>query len=146
MIKIHNHQSSIFGLQTEQKRKKKIKMNREFVALREQCDCEMCVCVCVMRIMNRPLCGGSAANASLTLTLIEPIGLFYLVHFHPFFRTHSMNRVDKTEAYLCTLPLAHQNMMIKYRDNLFRIRNCIGKEHFIFSRFASEFFFNFFLR
>lgn len=38
-----------------------------------------------------------------------------------------MNRVDKTEAYLSTLPPAHQSMMLKYRDHLFRIRNCIGK-------------------
>lgn len=38
-----------------------------------------------------------------------------------------MNRVDKTEAYLSTLPLIHQNMMLKYRDHLFRIRSCIGK-------------------
>lgn len=37
-----------------------------------------------------------------------------------------MNRVDKTEAYLSTLPLTHQNMMLKYRDHLFRIRSCIG--------------------
>lgn len=49
---------------------------------------------------------------------------FYLCDF----RNHSMTRVDKTEAYLSTLPLAHQNMMLKYRDHLFRIRSCIGKK------------------
>lgn len=37
-----------------------------------------------------------------------------------------MNRVDKKEAFLNTLPIGHQNSMIKYRDHLFRIRNCIG--------------------
>lgn len=45
-----------------------------------------------------------------------------------------MNRVDKTEAYLSTIPLAHQNMMIKYRDHLFRIRNCIGEKKHLFQK------------
>lgn len=51
----------------------------------------------------------------------------YRYEFSCCFRTHSMNRVDKTEAYLSTLPLAHQNMMLKYRDHLFNIRSCIGE-------------------
>lgn len=53
--------------------------------------------------------------------------LFCLFVSFVYSRTHSMNRVDKTESYLGSLPLAHQNMMLKYRDHLFRIRNCIGK-------------------
>lgn len=38
-----------------------------------------------------------------------------------------MGRVDKTESYLSTLSHSHQNMMIKYREHLHRIRNCIDE-------------------
>lgn len=65
---------------------------------------------------------------SLTLLLFQLSFLFWQCFcFVSVSRTHSMNRVDKTEAYLSNLPSEHQKMMIKYRDHLFRIRNCIGK-------------------
>lgn len=59
---------------------------------------------------------------------LKSLILIYLVFLFFFMchRTHSMNRVDKKEAFLNTLPIGHQNSMIKYRDHLFRIRNCIG--------------------
>lgn len=38
-----------------------------------------------------------------------------------------MARVDKTEAYLSSLPHSHQNLMGKYREHLHRIRNCIDE-------------------
>lgn len=40
-----------------------------------------------------------------------------------------MNRVNKTEAYLNTLPTAHQEMMVHYRDHLSKIRYCIDENH-----------------
>ncbi|XP_031635197.1 carnosine N-methyltransferase [Contarinia nasturtii] len=55
-----------------------------------------------------------------------------------YYRTHSMNRVDKTESYLSTLPLAHQGMMLKYRDHLFRIRNCIDENFQIIRKLVED--------
>lgn len=49
-----------------------------------------------------------------------------------------MNRVDKTESYLSTLPPQHQNMMIKYRDHLHRIRNCIDENFQIIRKLIED--------
>lgn len=40
-----------------------------------------------------------------------------------------MNRVDKTESYLSTLPIHHQDLMLKYRDHLHCIRYCIDENY-----------------
>lgn len=49
-----------------------------------------------------------------------------------------MNRVDKTESYLSTLPPQHQNMMVKYRDHLHRIRNCIDENFQIIRKLIED--------
>lgn len=54
------------------------------------------------------------------------------------FRTYSMARVDKTEAYLNTLPAAHQDMLVKYRDNLHRIRYCIDENFQIIRKLIED--------
>lgn len=36
-----------------------------------------------------------------------------------------MERVNKTERYLNTLPSTHQDMLRRYREHLYRIRDCI---------------------
>lgn len=40
--------------------------------------------------------------------------------------TYSFRRINKTEAYLNTLPPHHQEMLSKYRNHLNRVRDCIG--------------------
>lgn len=49
-----------------------------------------------------------------------------------------MARVDKTEAYLNTLPAAHQDMLVKYRDNLHRIRYCIDENFQIIRKLIED--------
>lgn len=49
-----------------------------------------------------------------------------------------MARVDKTEAYLNTLPAAHQDMLVKYRDNLYRIRYCIDENFQIIRKLIED--------
>lgn len=49
-----------------------------------------------------------------------------------------MNRVDKTESYLSTLPQSHQNLMIKYREHLHRIRNCIDENFQIIRKLIED--------
>lgn len=49
-----------------------------------------------------------------------------------------MSRVDKTETYLNTLPLAHQEMLHKYRDHLYRIRNCIDENYQIIRKLIED--------
>lgn len=49
-----------------------------------------------------------------------------------------MGRVDKTESYLGTLPIQHQNMMIKYRDHLQRIRSCIDENFQIIRKLIED--------
>lgn len=49
-----------------------------------------------------------------------------------------MNRVDKTESYLSTLPHTHQNLMIKYREHLHRIRNCIDENFQIIRKLIED--------
>lgn len=49
-----------------------------------------------------------------------------------------MNRVDKTESYLSTLPHSHQNLMIKYREHLHRIRNCIDENFQIIRKLIED--------
>lgn len=49
-----------------------------------------------------------------------------------------MNRVDKTESYLSTLPIAHQDMMLKYRDHLHRIRYCIDENYQIIRKMIED--------
>lgn len=49
-----------------------------------------------------------------------------------------MARVDKTEAYLNTLPAAHQDMLEKYRDNLYRIRYCIDENFQIIRKLIED--------
>lgn len=49
-----------------------------------------------------------------------------------------MNRVDKTESYLSTLPAQHQNMMMKYRDHLLFIRGCIDQNFEIIRKLIED--------
>ena len=49
-----------------------------------------------------------------------------------------MSRVDKTEAYLNTLPTPHQQMMCKYRDHLHRIRYCIDENFQIIRKLIED--------
>lgn len=49
-----------------------------------------------------------------------------------------MRRVDKTEAYLNTLPGPHQDMLFKYRDHLHRIRYCIDENFQIIRKLIED--------
>lgn len=49
-----------------------------------------------------------------------------------------MARVDKTESYLNTLPATHQNMLVKYRDHLHRIRYCIDENFQIIRKLIED--------
>lgn len=49
-----------------------------------------------------------------------------------------MSRVDRTETYLNTLPLAHQELLHKYRDNLHRVRNCIDENYQIIRKLIED--------
>lgn len=49
-----------------------------------------------------------------------------------------MGRVDKTEAYLNTLPRPHQDMLFKYRDHLHRIRYCIDENFQIIRKLIED--------
>lgn len=49
-----------------------------------------------------------------------------------------MRRVDKTEAYLNTLPATHQDMLFKYRDHLHHIRYCIDENFQIIRKLIED--------
>lgn len=49
-----------------------------------------------------------------------------------------MTRVDKTESYLNTLPIAHQDMLIKYREHLCHIRYCIDENFQIIRKIIED--------
>lgn len=44
-----------------------------------------------------------------------------------YYSAYSHMRVNKTEAYLNSLPTEHQDMLARYRDHLTRIRDCIDQ-------------------
>lgn len=49
-----------------------------------------------------------------------------------------MTRIDRTETYLNTLPLHHQELLTKYRDHLHRIRNCIDENFQIIRKLTED--------
>ncbi|XP_067002964.1 carnosine N-methyltransferase isoform X2 [Anabrus simplex] len=48
-----------------------------------------------------------------------------------FYRTHSLQRVAKTESYLLSLPEHHQKLLKNYRRHLREIRLCIEKNDYL---------------
>ncbi|PSN47442.1 Carnosine N-methyltransferase [Blattella germanica] len=48
-----------------------------------------------------------------------------IVSAFKYYRTHSLQRVAKTESYLRSLPTHHQKLLDNYRRNLTEIRSCI---------------------
>lgn len=41
------------------------------------------------------------------------------------YRSHSLQRVKKTESYLLSLPVHHQKLLSKYKEHLQEVKRCI---------------------
>ncbi|XP_023289200.1 carnosine N-methyltransferase [Orussus abietinus] len=48
-----------------------------------------------------------------------------IVSAFKYYKTHSLQRVKKTETYLQSLPLHHQKLLSNYRDHLQEVKRCI---------------------
>lgn len=49
-----------------------------------------------------------------------------------------MNRVNKTESYLNTLPVSHQDMLTLYRLHLNKVRYCIDENYQIIRKIIQD--------
>ncbi|XP_043278824.1 carnosine N-methyltransferase [Venturia canescens] len=48
-----------------------------------------------------------------------------IVSAFKYYKTHSLQRVKKTESYLLSLPMLHQKLLSKYREHLQEVKICI---------------------
>ncbi|KAI9590756.1 carnosine N-methyltransferase isoform X2 [Glossina fuscipes] len=55
-----------------------------------------------------------------------------------YYRTHLLNRVNKTTNYLNSLPKRHQDMLVKYRHHLNVVRDCIDKNQMVIKKMLRD--------